>query len=148
MREVTNKKFAWCATEFAGPHRTRYQPNSQYNCVLLPQTNDYSQRLLLPFHEVDFGHRPYTVNWIPCCSSKHPSSRVSKSPYWGEMLLSPIHCCDVTKPPYLLSGELYTSPLHPNRFYVYIVCCRRGGQCFSVVRTRHTDVVGDSSGRS
>ena len=24
---------------------------------------------------------------------------VRKSRYWGEMLLSPIHCCDVTKPP-------------------------------------------------
>ena len=64
------------------------------------------------------------------------------------MLLSPIHCCDVTKPPYLLSGELCTSPLHSNRLYVYTVCCRRGGQCFSVLRTRHTDVVCDSSGRS
>ena len=63
------------------------------------------------------------------------------------MLLSPIHCCDVTKP-YLLSGELCTSPLHSNCLHVYIVCCRRGGQCFPVVRTRHTDVVGDSSGRS
>ena len=64
------------------------------------------------------------------------------------MLLSPIHCCDVTKPPYLLSGELCTSPLHSNRLYVYTVCCRRDGQCFSVLRTCHTDVVGDSSGRS
>ena len=64
------------------------------------------------------------------------------------MLLSPIHCCDVTKPPYLLNGELCTSPLHSNRLYMYTVCCRRGGQCFSVLRTRHTDVVGDSSKRS
>ena len=64
------------------------------------------------------------------------------------MLLSPIHCCDVTKPPYLLSGELCTSPLHSNRLCVYTVCCRRRGQCFSVLRTRYTDVVGDSSGRS
>ena len=31
------------------------------------------------------------------------------------MLLSPIHCCDVTKPPSLLSGELCTSPLHSSR---------------------------------
>ena len=64
------------------------------------------------------------------------------------MLLSPIHSCDVTKPPYLLSGELCTSPLHSNRLYVYTVCYRRGGQYFSVLRTRHTDLVGDSSGRS
>ena len=40
---------------------------------------------------------------------------VRKSRYYGEMLLSPIPCCDVTKPPYLLSGELCTSPLHSNR---------------------------------
>ena len=59
------------------------------------------------------------------------------------MLLSPIHCCDVTKPPYLLSGELCTSPLYSNRLFVYTVCCRRGGQCVSVLRTRHTDVVGE-----
>ena len=64
------------------------------------------------------------------------------------MLLSPIHCCDVTKPPFLLSGELCTSPLHSNRLYVYTVCCRRRSQCFSVLRTCHTDEVGDSSGRS
>ena len=74
--------------------------------------------------------------------------RVRKSRYWGEMLLSPTHCCDVTKPPYLLCGELCTSPLHSNRLFVYTVCCRRRGKCFSVLRTRHTDVVGDNSGRS
>ena len=73
---------------------------------------------------------------------------VRKSRYWGEMLLSPIHCCDVTKPPYLLSGELCTSPLHSNRLFVYTFCCRCRGQCLSVLRARHTDVVGDSSGRS
>ena len=75
-------------------------------------------------------------------------TRVRKSRYWGEMLLSPIHCCDVTKPPYSLSGELCTSSLHSNRLYVYTVCYRRGGHYFSVLRTRHTDIVGDSSGRS
>ena len=76
------------------------------------------------------------------------SAWVRKSRYWGEMLLSPIHYCDTTNPPYLLSGELCISPLHFNRLYVYTVCCRRGGQCFSVLSTRHTDVVSDSSGRS
>ena len=40
---------------------------------------------------------------------------VRKSRYCGEMLLSPIHCCDVTKPLFLLSGELCTSPLHSSR---------------------------------
>ena len=84
-----------------------------------------------------------TTNWIP-----YTTPWVRKSHCWGEMLLSPIHCCDVTNPPYLLSGELCTSPLHSNRLFVHTVCCRRCGQCFSVLRTRHTDVVGDSSGRS
>ena len=49
---------------------------------------------------------------------------------------SPIHCCDVTKPPYLFSGELRTSLLHCELLFVFIVCCRRTGQCFSVLRTR------------
>ena len=66
----------------------------------------------------------------------------------GKCFCPPIHCCDQTKPPYLLSGKLCSSPLHSNRLFVYTVCCRCGGQCFSVLRTRHTDVVGDSSGRS
>ena len=43
----------------------------------------------------------------------------------GETLQSPIHCCDVTKPPYLFSGELWTSSLHYKRLFVYTVCCRR-----------------------
>ena len=32
----------------------------------------------------------------------------------GKCFKSPIHCCDVTKPPYLFSIELCTSPLHCN----------------------------------
>ena len=36
-----------------------------------------------------------------------------------------IHCCDVTNPPYLFSGELCTSSLHCKRLFVYTVCCRR-----------------------
>ena len=54
----------------------------------------------------------------------------------GKRFNSPIHCCDTTKPPYLFSGELCTSPLHCELFFVYIVCCRCTGQCFSVHRTR------------
>ena len=92
---------------------------------------------------VDMGYM-VIFEWI----TSYPSPRVCKSRYWGEMLLSPIHCCDVTKPPYLLRGELCTSPLHSNRLFVFTVCYRRGGQCFSVLITRHTDVVGDNSGRS
>ena len=67
--------------------------------------------------------------------------RVRKSRYWWETLQSPIHCCDVTKPPYLFSGELCTSPLHCKLVFVYTVCCRRGGQCFSVLRTRKSEVI-------
>ena len=32
----------------------------------------------------------------------------------GKPFKSPVHCCDVTKPPYLFNGELRTSPLHVN----------------------------------
>ena len=40
----------------------------------------------------------------------------------GEALQSPIHCCDVTNPPYLFSGEMCTSTLHCKRLLVYTVC--------------------------
>ena len=59
----------------------------------------------------------------------------------GKRFKSPIHCCDVTKPPYLFSGELGTSPLHCKLLFVYTVCCRRTGQWFSVLRTRKSDVI-------
>ena len=65
----------------------------------------------------------------------------------GKRFKSPIHCCDVTKSPYLFSGELCTSPLHCKLLFVYTVCCRRTGQCFSLLRTRKPDVVDGSSGR-
>ena len=66
----------------------------------------------------------------------------------GKRFKSPIHCCDVMKPLYLFSGELWTPPLHCKLVFVYTVFCRRTGQCFSVLRKRHTDVVDSSSGRS
>ena len=94
-----------------------------------------------------FNGKEERVLLVSCYVSQWSNARVRKSRYWGEMLLPP-NCCGVTKPPYLLSGELCTSPLHSDRLFVYTVCCRRGGQCFSVFRTRHTDAVGDSSGRS
>ena len=67
--------------------------------------------------------------------------RVCKSRYGGETLRSPIHCCDVMKPPYLFSGELCTLPLHSKHLFVYTVCCRCSGQCFAVLRTRKSDVI-------
>ena len=75
-------------------------------------------------------------------------TRVRKSRYWRETLQLPIHCCDVMLPPYLFRGELCTSPLHCKLVFVYTVFCRRTGHCFSVLRTRHTDAVDSSSGRS
>ena len=59
----------------------------------------------------------------------------------GKRFNSPIHCCDATKPPYLFTGELCTSPLHCEFLFVYIVCYRCTGQCFSVLRTRNSDVI-------
>ena len=59
----------------------------------------------------------------------------------GKRFKSPIHCCDVTKPPYLFSGELCIFSLHSERLFVYTVCCRRTCQCFSVLRTRKSDVI-------
>ena len=59
----------------------------------------------------------------------------------GKRFKSPIHCCDVTKPPYLFSGELCTCPLHCTLLFVYTVCCRHTGQCFSVLITRKSDVI-------
>ena len=59
----------------------------------------------------------------------------------GKRFKSPIHCCDVTKPLYLFSGELCTSPLHCKLLFVYTVCCRRTGQCFSVLRTRKSEII-------
>ena len=54
---------------------------------------------------------------------------------------SPIYCCDVTKPPYLFSGELCTAPLQSKRLFVYTVCCRHGCLCFFVLRTRKSDAI-------
>ena len=45
----------------------------------------------------------------------------------GKRFKSPIYCCDVTKTPYLFSGELCTSPLHCKLLFVYTVCCRPTG---------------------
>ena len=85
------------------------------------------------------------------------------------MLLSPIHCCDVTKPPYLLSGELFGTTflltsllrhlylhfssyvLHPCTLIACMCIPSAVGAAVSASlcsEQRHTDAVGDSSGRS
>ena len=69
----------------------------------------------------------------------------------GKRFSPPIHCCDVSKPPYLFSGEICTLPLYSKRLFVYTVCCRRGCSASLLsehVIRRHSDVVGGSSGRS
>ena len=82
--------------------------------------------------------------WAPCVKSNYVTPRpqrwssfASKSVLYtlshrcanhateGETLQSPFHFCDVTKPPYLFSGELCTSSSHCKRLFVYTVCCRR-----------------------
>ena len=83
--------------------------------------------------------------WTRCDSIGHGCANHDTE---GKRFNSPSHCCDATKPPYLISGELCTSPLHCELMFVYIVCCRRTGQCFSLLRTRNSDVRDSSSGRS
>ena len=61
----------------------------------------------------------------------------------GKRSKSPIHCCDVTKPPYLFSCELCASPLHCK----LCLCapCAVGApgsaSCFSVLRTSNSDII-------
>ena len=62
----------------------------------------------------------------------------------GNASSSPIHCCEVTKPPYLFSGELCTSPLHCLRTSCAVVA----PSCASLCSKKHkSDVVDVSSGR-
>ena len=59
----------------------------------------------------------------------------------GKRFKSPIHCCDVTRPPYLFSGELCTCTSHYKLLFVHTVCYRSTRQCFSVLRARKSDVI-------
>ena len=62
----------------------------------------------------------------------------------GKRFKFPIHCCDVTKAPYLISGELCTSPLHCWR-----TPCAVGAPSSASLCSEHikSDVVDGSSGR-
>ena len=80
--------------------------------------------------------------------ARDPSNGIQRLTHWcanhdteGKRFKSPIHCCDVMKPPYLFSNELCTSPLHCKLLFMYTVCCRRTGQCFSVLRTGKSDFI-------
>ena len=100
---------------------------------------------LSPWRHRDLNSRP---QWGQTNGLTH---RCANHDTEGKRFKSLIHCCDVTKPPYLFSGEIYTSPLHCKLLFVYTLFCRRTGQCFSVLRTRTSDViltVDGSSGRS
>ena len=75
------------------------------------------------------------------------SAQVRKSRYWGGNASVPLQLLDVTRLPYLFSGGLFTSP-----FACLCTPCAVGpavsaALCSEHVR-HHTDVVGDSSGRS
>ena len=67
--------------------------------------------------------------------------RVRKSRYRWRSASVPHPLLYVTNSPYLFSGELCTSTLHCKRLLVYTVYRRPGGQCSSVLRTRHSDVI-------
>ena len=103
------------------PKGSSYTANSAFST--LPSSQASSASNFLP-------HLPYLL--------EHGSANHDTE---GKRFKSPIHCCDVTNPPYLFSGELYTSPLHCKLLFVYTVCFRRTGQCFSVLRTRKFDVI-------
>ena len=60
-----------------------------------------------------------------CCNCKSLRHGCANHAIEGETLQSSIHCCDVTVPPNLFSGELSTSSLHCKRLFVYILSCRR-----------------------
>ena len=59
----------------------------------------------------------------------------------GKRFKSPIHCCDVMKPPYFISGELCTFPCTVNSCLCTSCAVGATGQCFSVFRTRNSDVI-------
>ena len=69
----------------------------------------------------------------------------------GKRFKSPILCCGVTKPPYLFSSELCTSPLHCNSCLCTPCAVGAPGSaslCSEHVNQSHTDVVYGSIGRS
>ena len=77
----------------------------------------------------------------------HPNSRERKSRYWGEMFLPPSTAVGQRSLP---TCSVANYVLHP---CTLIAClCTPSAVCAavsaSVLRTRHTDIVGDSSGRS
>ena len=62
----------------------------------------------------------------------------------GNASSSPIHCCDVTKPPYLISGELCSSPLLCLRTPCDVGAPSSASLCSEHInQTQWTAVVGD-----
>ena len=74
-------------------------------------------------------------------------ARVRKSRYWGEMLQVPHPLLWHNEASLLVQWRTMYFALYCKLLFVYTVCCRRSGQCFSVLRTHKSDVVDGSSGR-
>ena len=68
-------------------------------------------------------------------------TRVRKSRYWGETLQVPHPLLWRNETSLLVQWRTMCSPLHCKLLFVYIMCCRRTGQCFSLLRTRKSDVI-------
>ena len=86
-----------------------------------------------------------------CHAFTYLAARVRKSRYWGETLQVPHPLLWRNEASLLVQWRTMYFPLALWTLFVFIVCCRLTGQCFSVLRTsirRHTDVVDSSSGRS
>ena len=116
-------------------------PRRRSSIICCRPTNQkvFRSRLLL-FHLIHLVSRP----WLLCLSilfSIYLNHGCANHDTEGKCFNSPIHCCDATKPPYLFTGKLCTSPLHCELLFLYIVCCRCTSQCFSVLRTRNSGII-------
>ena len=70
-----------------------------------------------------------------------PRAWVRKSRYWRETLQFPHPLLWRNEASLLVHWRTMHFPLALWTLIVYILCCRRTGQCFSVLRTRNSDVI-------
>ena len=83
-------------------------------------------------------------NYKYCFSLSRQTTGAQMTILRGNASSSPIHCCDVTKPPYLISGELFTSPLHCFRTPCAVGAPSSSSLCSEHInQTQWTAVVGD-----
>ena len=126
---VESVAMAWCVESLPSnpANRRKFSGFHGQNYLELLDDNNHSQT---------FTRTLTTTNkWIKCnkkcfvtiysviISIIHLSHGCANHVTEGETLQSSIHCCDVTNPPYLFSGELCTSSLHCKCLFVYTVCC-------------------------